>query len=471
MLLTLSLVAILVLFVKLSRLGGRVQALERELTRLAQVPREADATVQTAAQVSDSFPEPAAVPLQAVQTVDVTPDQAPAAAKKARPKSGEQLVDSAISAGATALWTLLRRNLFAVSGIGLLLLGFALLLGSISWGQLLTPTARIGLVLGAALALGTLGVKLSGRQPLWAQVVQGGAAALGYLGIYVAEASYDLLSTSVAIGSFSAIAAWTVWRALNEDSKPLAAIGFLGAYAAPFLALNDQASLALHLGFGLIVTLASLWVAYRRRWVEVASQAYLCVAGLAALIYSRSHEPLAFIWQEAFLHAYAIAFVVCAVKWLRDPSCRLNDRAIAVAWLGITAGCYLALQYWLLEQAAFTWSTVAIAAGLVAAGWRVRGQEPRVLGETVWVLAALYAACAVAGADVGHSLKGLGLLAEGLLLLLTVGNARSVVRVGLGRAFLGAAALLVLPVAGISDASLWAISVLLLASLARLASC
>ena len=468
MLLALSVIAILVLFVKLSRLNGRVQALERELARLAELPLVGDATERpSAAPASKVSKEPAAVAPHAFEALSLTTSaQAPATAQQARPASGEQLVGSALSSGATALWTLLRRNLFAVSGIGLLLLGFALLLGSISWGQMLTPTARIGLVLGTALGLGTLGVKLSGRQPLWAQVVQGGAAALGYLGIYVAVASYSLLSTPMALGSFSAIAAWTVWRSLSEDSKPLAAIGFLGAYAAPLLALTDQASLMLHLGFGLIVTLASLWVAYRRRWVEVASQSYLCVAGLAVLVFSRAHDPLAFVWREAFLHAYAIAFVVCAVRWLRDAGCRANDRAIAVAWLGITAGSYLALQYWLLEQAAFTWSILAIAAGLVAAGWRVRGQEPRVLGETAWVLAALYAACAVAGADVGHALKGLGLLAEGLLLLLTLGTAHSVVRAGLGRAFLAAAALLLLPVAGNSEASVWAMSVLLLASLA-----
>lgn len=466
MLVTLLVIAILVLLVKQSRLSRRVLNLERDVARLAQAANVAEAEARPAPNVASS-PEPAAAVVQTPAAIEPMPSvQQSAPATSAKSPTGEHLVGAGLSSGATALWTLLRRNLFAVSGIGLLLLGFALLLGSISWGQLLTPTARIGLVLGVALGLGTLGVTLSGRQPLWAQLVQGGAAALGYLGVYVAVASYGLLSTSVALASFSAIAGWTVWRALREDSKPLAAIGFLGAYAAPLLALNDQASLGLHLGFGLVVTVASLWVGYRRRWVEVASQAYLCVVALAALVFSRSHEPLAFVWQQAYLHAYAFAFGLCAVKWLRDPGCRPNDRAIAVAWLGITAGGYLALQYWLLEQGAFTWAMLGIAAALAAAAWQVRLQAPRVLGETVWIFAALYAACAVAGADVGHALKGLGLLAEGLLLLLTVGAAPSTVRVGLGRAFLAAAAILVLPVAGNAEASVWAIAVLLLASLA-----
>ncbi len=461
MLLTLLVMGLFILAFGLSRLTRRIQALERQLAQLSQGPTCAGAGA-AAGPVAAPAPapvDPAAVAGPASSSLEPLADKtdAPALHDSAGVLSG---------ARATALWSLLKRNLFAVSGIGLLLLGFALLLGSISWGQLLTPTARIVLVLGTALGLGVLGVSLSGRKPLWAQVVQGGAAALAYLGIYVGVASYDLFSTPVALGSFSAIAAWTVWRALKEDSKPLAAIGFLGAYAAPLLALNDQASLALHLSFGLIVTLASLWVSYQRRWLEVASQAYLCVVALAALVFGRVHEPLSFIWQEAFLHAYAIAFVACAVKWLRDPACLERDRPITVAWLGITAGCYLALQYLLLEPPAFTWSIFGIALALSGLAWKIRTQEPRHLGETVWVVAALYAASAIAGADAGHAFKGLVLLAEGLLMLLTLGTSPSVARAGLGRVFLVASALLVLPEAGNNNASIWAIFVMLLASLA-----
>src|SRR6185436_17518616 len=153
-----------------------------------------------------------------------------------------------------AFFDLLRKNLFAVAGIVLLLLGFVVLFRSIEWGHLLSPMAKVSLGWAAAAALGFAGIKLSARNGLWGQVVQGGAAAIGFLATYVGASGYEVLSPTIALVLFTAISGALVYRALKEDAKVLAGVGFLGAYAAPLLAMYGHAGLLFNLGYGLIVT-------------------------------------------------------------------------------------------------------------------------------------------------------------------------------------------------------------------------
>jgi uncharacterized membrane protein len=272
-------------------------------------------------------------------------------------------------------WSLdyaLRKNLFAVAGVMLLLLGFAFLFHSIEWGRLLPPAARIGLAWVAAGVLGVLGARLSVRNGLWGQVVQGGAGGLAYLATYVGAASYQRIPETVALSGFSAISAALVWRALAEDSKVLAAVGFLGAYAAPLLALHGHGTLAFNLGFGLIVTAAALWISHARRWVEVGIHAHVCAALIAAFSLSFDSNALSDMAQQAFLSAYLAVFLGWAMAWVRTyftRSAKLpatasgrEDRVIA-ACLATTVSLYWLAQAWLLNESAF--AAVIVASSFV----------------------------------------------------------------------------------------------------------
>jgi hypothetical protein len=362
-------------------------------------------------------------------TGGVTPARAAASPAAPKPSRSPVSPDTPAEPGFSIV-ALLRRNPFATAGIGLLLLGFAYFFQSIEWGRLISPSARIGLAWLASGVLAAVGARVSARHPLWGQLVQGGAAAVAYLATYVALAVFALLSPTVAFALFAAISALLVWRALREDSKVLAAVGFLGAYAAPLLAMQGSAPLGLTLSYGLLITSVALGIALLRGWLELAVYAHLCAAGLAAATWAGEHAPLPTPVQQLLVNAYGLQFVAFCVAWARrrDP----DERAAAVLGICLTIAVvvYLALQYWLLDQRAFAAVALATGIGLIALATRLGGAP--FLRESAFVLGALAIASAFTQQSFGRTLTGFLLYAEGVLIVLTAGqDAR--VRAWLGR--------------------------------------
>jgi hypothetical protein len=371
-----------------------------------------------------------------------------------------------------SLFDLLRRNLFAVAGVVLLLLGFVVLFRSIEWGHLLPPIAKVSLAWAAAAALGFAGVRLSARNGLWGQVVEGGAAAIGYLATYVGSSGYEVLPPSAALALFAAISGALVHRALKEDAKVLAGVGFLGAYAAPLLALYGHAGLLFNLGYGLIVTAFALWVSLHRRWLEIGIHAHVCAAGLASLAWAAaSHEPALPAWQQqGLLLAYLAQFSGWTLAWAHrrlqgaaaadraGAQARAHETPIVSACFSMTVVVFLAMEGWLLTPNAFTAVAFVTAAALGAL--TVRGFPLQALRETAWVLSALSVAVGLAQNELATSVSSLGLFAEGAILMLATGSQSRLRRVvARGLMLLGAINVLLLP-------GWWPAAMLLLAGLA-----
>lgn len=370
-----------------------------------------------------------------------------------------------------AFFDLLRKNLFAVAGIVLLLLGFVVLFRSIEWGHLLSPLAKVSLGWVAAAALGFAGIKLSARNGLWGQVVQGGAAAIGFLATYVGASGYEVISPTISLVLFTAISGVLVYRALKEDAKVLAGVGFLGAYAAPLLAMYGHAGLLFNLGYGLIVTAFALWVSLSRRWQEIGIHAHVCATGLASLAYAgANHEPALPAWQQqALLLAYVAQFAGWALAWAQrhspaalasgdvsSPPAR--EIPILSACFSTTTVVFIALESWLLAPTPFMVVAFVTAAVLAFIGLRVFRQQA--LRETAWVLSALSVAAGLVQGDLARSVASFGLFAEGAILMLTT-RAQSVIRRVLARVLfvVGAVAVMDVP-------ALWPIALLLVAGLA-----
>jgi uncharacterized membrane protein len=285
----------LFLFILLVVLATQVHRLQRRVRDLEDAQRRRP--VPSPRPVADTAPVTAPTPAAGVAAPPLPPPPPPSSPPSPSSPRTPALPDWRLAA-------LLKQNLFAAAGVGLLLLGFAFLLRSIHWGELLPPWARLGLAWAFAGALGVLGVKLRARHAAWSQIAQGGATAIAYLATYVAATRYGILAGPAAFAVFALLAAVLVWRALAEDSKVLAAVGFLGAYAAPLLALERaDGALSFNLGYGLLLTACALAVSQRKRWLEIAVHAHVCAAGLAALTWQGDLPPLAPWVQQAFLHA------------------------------------------------------------------------------------------------------------------------------------------------------------------------
>jgi uncharacterized membrane protein len=341
------------------------------------------------------------------------------------------------------LMVLVKQNLFAVAGVGLLLLGFAFLLRSIHWGNLLPPWSRVALAWGFAAALGALGIRLRLRNALWAQIAQGGAAGIAYLAVYVAATRFGMLAGPAAFALFAALAGVLVWRAMAEDSRVLAAVGFIGAYAAPLLGLERGGELAFNLGYGLLVTACALLVSYRKRWLEVAVHAHACAAAVAAVTSHGQLHGLSPEVQQAFLHAYLLQFLGWCVAWSRagGPARGPREEPLTIACLALTGLCYLGLQDWLLQPGTFGVVATGFATALVALGFL--GFDRRPMQEACWLLAALALAAALGNSGLSNTFRDMGLFVEGVFLMLTARSSGSL-RAWLARIFVvaGAAAML-----------------------------
>jgi hypothetical protein len=352
----------------------------------------------------------------------------------------------ALTAG-NSFTALLKRNLFAVAGIGLLLLGFAFLFRSIHWSLVLPPAARIGIAWVVAGVLGGAGIRLSPHNRIWGQLAQGGAAAIAYLSIYVACSVYGLLLPLETLGLFALVSAALVYRALREESKLLGGVGFLGAYAAPLLALQHAGGLGFNLSYGLLVSSFALWVSLRKIWLEIGIHAHLCAAALAALTYTGNFPPLAPAAQQALLCAYLAVFLLWSIIWTRRQGANgcaglqasQNEAArsevpVLIALFFLTITFFLGTERWLLDSTDFALVAFAVSLGLAAFALPPIGLLSKTcLKEAALVVAALSAAAGCQQTKWSWEFKGPLLWAEGVLLTLTT-RPRTGVRAWLARA-------------------------------------
>lgn len=344
------LIVVGVLWYRLDRLSLVVQALEKKVAALKADPGVSVPLAHVP--VSQAFhkthvvqDEPLGFPLPPIEKKD-------------------GVASSPVSRGFSLL-TLMRQNLFATAGIASMLLGFALLFDTISWGDLISPALRILLAWGAAGGLAYAGARFGRQNPLWGSISQGGAAAIAYLATYVGHADYAILPQGVALGLYVGLAVALVARSMKIDSQILAGVGFVGAYVAPALAFHANASQSINLLFGLTATIFALWVSLQKRWRDLAFHAHLFAVALAVWSLKEGIALSAFE-QQAFLNAYLAIFVLWFVGWIKSFEDAHKDLHVMVPVLSFVVLVYLGLQHVLLENLAWIMVTGTTACALFA---------------------------------------------------------------------------------------------------------
>ncbi|MCA8868552.1 MAG: DUF2339 domain-containing protein [Rhodobacteraceae bacterium] len=199
----------------------------------------------------------------------------------------------------------------------------------------LTPPMRVlaALALGAVLILGGEYLRRKGgdrADDLFAYLpstfAAGGLISL-FAGLLSARLMYGLIGAETAFAALALVAALAVL--IGWFYGPLlAAIGILGAFAAPFLVAGDPGAAALLYYFFALVAVAALLVDSFKRWAWVSAFALVLGFAAASLMFAGSGEAVHFV-------AFALIVTVAAtiipersiVPLLAGPS--VGDNLIA----------------------------------------------------------------------------------------------------------------------------------------------
>jgi len=293
---------------------------------------------------------------------------------------------NAVSDAANRLWTTLKKNWFATVGAALLLLGVSFLFPLLVNHGFFPPILRLAAALALGCALMGIGMRLSRRKPEYSQVLQGAGAAVLYLAAYSAMAFYHMLPESWAFAFFTALSAFVIALSHKQSGKPLAFLGFAGAYVAPVLTIGGADNLPLLLAYGLLVNAASLWQAFTKRWIELAGQAFFWSLLIGFLLYHDAQNApvsMPLIEQQLFLAAYSALFAFFPLLYARHARPGANgetrtllqrERVALQAMAAIATPVALAMEFWIAGR--FGMTVGAAIAAVIHGAQFARPQEP-----------------------------------------------------------------------------------------------
>lgn len=127
-------------------------------------------------------------------------------------------------------------------------------------------------ILGTALLL--MALKLKSKYENFSAVLLSGAMAIYYFTTYFAFAQYDLIAREVAFSMMLIFTLFTVIAALRYDNQIIAHIGFVGAYAVPFLVRGNNENVVALFSFMAIVNVGILAVAIKKYWQSLLYSAF-----------------------------------------------------------------------------------------------------------------------------------------------------------------------------------------------------
>ncbi len=165
-------------------------------------------------------------------------------------------------------------KVISIVGILLMMLGIGYGAKYAIENNLISPTVWIIAVyiLGTALLL--LALKLKSKYENFSAVLLSGAMAIYYFTTYFAFAQYDLIAREVAFGMMLVFTVFTVLAALRYDNQIIAHIGFVGAYAVPFLVRGNNENVVALFSFMAIVNVGILAVAIKKYWQSLLYSAF-----------------------------------------------------------------------------------------------------------------------------------------------------------------------------------------------------
>ena len=166
-------------------------------------------------------------------------------------------------------------NLISVIGVIILIIGVGIGAKYAIDHQMISPLTRI--IIGYVIALGLLGVaiKLKENYHNYSAVLLSGALALMYFLTFAAYDFYLLIPKMIAFGLMVVFTLFTTIASIKYNKQVIAHIGFVGAYAVPFLLSDGSGDVVMLLLYVTIVNFGILAVSLKNYWKSLYYTAFI----------------------------------------------------------------------------------------------------------------------------------------------------------------------------------------------------
>jgi uncharacterized membrane protein len=166
-------------------------------------------------------------------------------------------------------------NLINKIGIVILVIGVAIGAKYSIENELISPLTRIILGYLAGIGLLGFGFKLKEKYDNFSAVLVSGAIAVMYFITFSAYAFYDLIPQVMAFVLMLVFTVFTVFAAINYNKQIIAHMGFVGAYAVPFLLSNGSGAVMTLFVYMTIINSGILIIAFKKYWKALNVSAFI----------------------------------------------------------------------------------------------------------------------------------------------------------------------------------------------------
>jgi len=293
--------------VDISRIDGRLNALETELRRLQLAAKRAAAAQDTApAPPPESLaPAVAAAPVKPAEFKRPVEAPVPVPAPARAPVAG---LDESLESRIGGRWLLYIGTAALVIGIGF----FVKYAFDNDWiGE--AGRVLIGAAIGLAMILGGHRVARRGY-PLYGQIVAGGGFAALYISVFAALTFYGLIGRPAAFGLMVLVTAGAALAADAHRSLGLALFAAAGGFLTPFLVGGGENAQVVLLSYDAILATGTMVMASRRNWPILNVVSYAFVLGTFASWADSYYTPAQWVPTQVFLTIFGTLFTGAGLR-------------------------------------------------------------------------------------------------------------------------------------------------------------
>lgn len=261
-------------------------------------------------------------------------------------------------------------NTIVRAGVLVLFVGLAFLAKYAADNALLPPELRLAAIGAAGIAMLVFGWRLKAQhtqRDAYAFTLQGAGVAVLYLTVFAAFRLYQLLPASAAFVMLALVCALSTAIALLQNARPMAFIGFAGAFAAPILVSTGQGSHVGLFGYYLLLGCGIAVVAWLRAWRSLNLLGFFATFGIATLWGSLKYQPELLASTEPFLIGFFLLYLLSSLFYATRHGLRPQQAVDATLVFGLPIVAF-GLQVALVRDVPYAAAFSALALGALYLG-------------------------------------------------------------------------------------------------------